>query len=459
MEIKKLLESLDELMNEATKETPTGKVHKAEPGGYGRKFDTDEEGDEKKDQKKKAEPAEKRGRGRPPKAGGEADKKSKDIDTATKSLQSFMVGNLPKGKLPGKATTKHTLKDWIEVVKENQNISVEPLRQQSSVVKKNGEVIAQVDDQNLARQIQQGLSSGKISLPGDQNVSEEKHKGLMWRVVQSKATGRYFVVKGYTDTKVWTNERGAGDFIKREDAEAKADELNKNVKEDTSLTGMSEGSLKEFAPSSGSGGDGGEGGGGRKSPNFAYNDGFAKGFGLSDHVTLERAIAINSWSGEHIPHFISGFIQGRTNLIAMDKKQYGIVGKLMKDGSIKRVEQGMSEGADVEYIVVIRDEQGKRSIRISALTPTDAKEKAEAQGHKVLKVKDPNEANYFKEQKDKSENNELWNKILRLMDVYIDQGYSIKGAASKLADRFYQELNWAEPLQAEMNIVSKYKNK
>jgi hypothetical protein len=60
--------------------------------------------------------------------------------------------------------------------------------------------------------------------------------------------------------------------------------------------------------------------------------------------------------------------------------------------------RGVAEGSDVEYIVVIRDEQGKRSIRVSALTPTDAKEKAEAQGYKVLKVKDPNEKHYFREQ-------------------------------------------------------------
>ena len=56
----------------------------------------------------------------------------------------------------------------------------------------------------------------------------------------------------------------------------------------------------------------------------------------------------------------------------------------------------LAEGANVEYIVVIRDEHGKRSIRISALTPTDAKAEAEAQGYKVLSVKDPREAHYFK---------------------------------------------------------------
>jgi hypothetical protein len=55
----------------------------------------------------------------------------------------------------------------------------------------------------------------------------------------------------------------------------------------------------------------------------------------------------------------------------------------------------IKEGADIEYVVVIRDDQGKRSIRISALTPTDAKEKAESQGYKVIKVKDPSDSHYF----------------------------------------------------------------
>jgi hypothetical protein len=55
----------------------------------------------------------------------------------------------------------------------------------------------------------------------------------------------------------------------------------------------------------------------------------------------------------------------------------------------------VKEGADIEYVVVIRDDQGKRSIRISALTPTDAKEKAESQGYKVIKVKDPSDSHYF----------------------------------------------------------------
>jgi len=89
---------------EGTKETSTGRVHKAEPGGYGRKDDGDSEG-------KKVEPQVKRGRGRP--------KKNADSETGevkkwdTDKLSSWIIGNKPK-TLPGKPGVKHKLKDWME---------------------------------------------------------------------------------------------------------------------------------------------------------------------------------------------------------------------------------------------------------------------------------------------------------------------------------------------------------
>lgn len=54
-----------------------------------------------------------------------------------------------------------------------------------------------------------------------------------WRVEQSDATGRYYVVSGYTtkSRRVWKNKLGAVDFNKKADAEAKAQELNKGVVE------------------------------------------------------------------------------------------------------------------------------------------------------------------------------------------------------------------------------------
>lgn len=113
MDFKSMLQHLSQL-SEATKETSTGKVHKAEPGGYGRKFDPEEDGDDDKKGGKK-EPAEKRGRGRPKKGADSETGQVAKYDNA-KNLQSVMVGNLPGGKLPGKPGKKHSLKEWVEEV-------------------------------------------------------------------------------------------------------------------------------------------------------------------------------------------------------------------------------------------------------------------------------------------------------------------------------------------------------
>lgn len=133
MDFKAMLNQLSQL-SEATKETPTGRVHKAEPGGYGRAHDTDEEGEEKKE--KKAEGPKKRGR--PPKTGEhskEEQKKAKDRDEAGKRLQSAIVGNLPKGHdkkkgtvVKGKAQSgeqkeagdkkKKSVKEWVEEIEQ-----------------------------------------------------------------------------------------------------------------------------------------------------------------------------------------------------------------------------------------------------------------------------------------------------------------------------------------------------
>jgi len=112
MDFKSMLQHLSQL-SEGTQETEKGKIHKADPGGYGRKFDTDEEGDENKDDKK--EPAAKRGRGRPKKGADSETGQVAKYDNA-KNLQSFMVGNIPKKGLPGKPGKKHSIKEWIEEV-------------------------------------------------------------------------------------------------------------------------------------------------------------------------------------------------------------------------------------------------------------------------------------------------------------------------------------------------------
>lgn len=50
-----------------------------------------------------------------------------------------------------------------------------------------------------------------------------------------------------------------------------------------------------------------------------------------------------------------------------------------------------------------------------------------------------------------------WHPVMRAMDTYIEQGYSIEEAASRCADRWYQDMGWEEAEQAEPNIVARYK--
>jgi hypothetical protein len=76
----------------------------------------------------------------------------------------------------------------------------------------------------------------------EQILKEAKTKetpGILWRVEQSRATGRYHVIKGYGDNvKVWQNKIGAIDFRNKEQAEQKADELNKDIREASDISGL-----------------------------------------------------------------------------------------------------------------------------------------------------------------------------------------------------------------------------
>lgn len=117
-------------------------------------------------------------------------------------------------------------------------------------------------------------------------------------------------------------------------------------------------------------------------------------------VRGDRPIAINFPDEYTAKSFHSGHGYGRETKILHGSQVRQNAYLQHNPGVINypKYSKGVAEGSDVEYVVVIRDEHGKRSIRVSALTPTDAKEKAEAQGYKVIKVKDPREAHYFREQ-------------------------------------------------------------
>jgi len=162
MDLKDILNSLTQL-SEATQETSKGRVHKAGPGGYGRKFDTDEEGDEKAEKK----PEEKRGRGRPKK---QSDEKSYDTDALGKA---FGIGKPPKKPI-GAPSKKHTLKDWIEYVEENvhlneaEQVTIQPAQQNTQVIKQGDKTLGTVTNPQLAAQIKQSIGKGEMTLSGDE---------------------------------------------------------------------------------------------------------------------------------------------------------------------------------------------------------------------------------------------------------------------------------------------------
>jgi hypothetical protein len=105
MDFKSILSQLDQL-DEATEKTKTGIKHTAEPGGYGRKDDEDEEGNKVKDTS-----AEKKGRGRPKKATSTS---GEDKKYDASALSAAMGGGKKPSKEVGKVSKKHSLKEYFD---------------------------------------------------------------------------------------------------------------------------------------------------------------------------------------------------------------------------------------------------------------------------------------------------------------------------------------------------------
>ena len=192
MDFKSLVNRLDQLseakkkkVEEETKETPTGRIHKAKPGGYGRAIDTDEEGNEKK----KEQPAAKRGRGRPKKDADETGEVKKwDFSGLVKPVKL----SDPKGKtMPGRKVTKmadadkeeakkekeetkkKNLKDWIDYIDENllneaEQVSIQPARSNTQVIKQGTKTLGTVENPQLAQQIKQSIGKGEMTLAGNE---------------------------------------------------------------------------------------------------------------------------------------------------------------------------------------------------------------------------------------------------------------------------------------------------
>lgn len=192
MDFKSLVNRLDQLseakkkkVEEETKETPTGRIHKAKPGGYGRAIDTDEEGNEKK----KEQPAAKRGRGRPKKDADETGevkkwdfsglvKPVKLSDPKGKTMPSRKVTKMAdadkeEAKKEKEATKKKNLKDWIDYIDENllneaAQVSIQPAKQNTQVIKQGTKTLGTVTNPQLAQQIKQSIGKGEMTLAGDE---------------------------------------------------------------------------------------------------------------------------------------------------------------------------------------------------------------------------------------------------------------------------------------------------
>jgi hypothetical protein len=179
MDFKDLIGKLDQL-NEA--EMTSRKVAGKAYGGAAQHDDEDDEDGEKK----AAAPAEKRGRGRPKKAGGDAQVKAGYGGAA--ELQKYIVGSVPKKskeleklgktkhKLSDKEPTekkkvKESLKDWIaelDQLMEAEQLTIEPAKASTQVIKQGTKTLGQVSNPQLAATIKQAIGKGEMSLVGSE---------------------------------------------------------------------------------------------------------------------------------------------------------------------------------------------------------------------------------------------------------------------------------------------------
>jgi hypothetical protein len=191
MDFKSLLSQLDQL-TEATEKTKTGVRHTAEPGGYGRKDDEDDEGNKVK------QDTAPRGRGRPKKATSTSGE-DKKYDFSAFGVTKGKDVKLPKHDK--KKTTKHSIKEYIDQLEkaltEAEQIQIKPASQMpkkpgqtsqaqpgqpqqvQGQAQQNTQVIAQgdktlgtVNNPQLAQQIKQSIGKGEMTLMPDQQVNE-----------------------------------------------------------------------------------------------------------------------------------------------------------------------------------------------------------------------------------------------------------------------------------------------
>ncbi len=173
MDFKSLLSSLDQL-SEATEKTKTGLKHTAEPGGYGRKDDEDEEG------KKVKADAPKKGRGRPKKdADASGEVKKYDFSAFGSTGKDVKLKPWDKSK-----TTKHSLKEYFDdldkALNEAEQVTIAPAQQNTQVIKQGTKTLGTVTNPQLAAQIKQSIGKGEMTLAGDKIGQEMAEDGDKW---------------------------------------------------------------------------------------------------------------------------------------------------------------------------------------------------------------------------------------------------------------------------------------
>jgi hypothetical protein len=149
MDFKSLLSQLDQL-TEATEKTKTGVKHTAEPGGYGRKDDEDEEGNKVKDTS-----AEKKGRGRPKKATSTSGE-DKKYDFSAFGVKAGKDVKLPK--YDKKKTVKHSLKEYLDQLDTalNEEYTTAPMPGAVAVKDASGKVVATAKSPQAAEMFKKG---------------------------------------------------------------------------------------------------------------------------------------------------------------------------------------------------------------------------------------------------------------------------------------------------------------
>ena len=170
MDFRTLLQSMYTI-SEATDRSEPGKVkHTADPGGYGRKDDEDEEG-------KQVKPVstEKRGKGRPKKA-TQTSGEDKKYDFSAFGVKSGKDVKLPK--YDKKKTVKHSLKDWIDSAEEALNedgVTIKPMPGASQIIGADGETMGTADAAT-ANTIKAASEKGTLNLgSGDEQMNEKSN--------------------------------------------------------------------------------------------------------------------------------------------------------------------------------------------------------------------------------------------------------------------------------------------